>query len=282
MRVAFSPHLKMKLCLVLAILMAWTLCGCPPKSVSGPAVKMTTPDLIARINDNNALITNLWSRLDIKVETPDEKHSISGHLILRKPAKYGQPPRDLLLKGGDTWGAAEFQLGSNSQEYWYMLKTPRTDPPVYSRVPYDSSDDSAMQASQALDLLSVLGVYELPDKLDQQPWPVCRGYDEPAYYVISFVERTDSGSLRVRKDVWWNRRSQHVDLIELFDEQGQRYLSAALDDYRSFDGPKLATRIRITWFEEKLVLDLKLKDVQVRSPKVTDKNFVHRKPDWAD
>ena len=136
-------------------------------------------------------------------------------------------------------------------------------------------------ASQALDLLGVLGVYELPDKLDQEPWPVCRGYDEPAYYVISFIQRTTAGSLRVRKDVWWNRRSQHVDLIELFDESGQRYLSAALDDYRNFNGPELATKIRITWFQEKL--DLKLKDVQVNSPgKVTDNNFVYRKPEWAD
>ncbi|NIA07149.1 MAG: hypothetical protein GWP14_05860, partial [Actinobacteria bacterium] len=243
-----------------------------------PAVQRTTPELIAEINANNVLIRNLWSRLDIKVETPDEKHSVSGHLILRKP-EYGQPPKDLLLKGGDSFGAAEFQLGSNSRGYWYTLKTPRNDP-VHEFVAY--GQDSAGPASQALDLLSVLGVYELPDKLDQEPWPVCRGYDEPSYYVISFIERTTAGSLRVRRDIWWNRRSQQVDLIELFDEHGQRYLSAALDDYRNFDGPKLATRIRITWFQEKLVLDLKLKDVQVNSAKVTDKNFQYRKPSWAD
>ena len=138
------------------------------------------------------------------------------------------------------------------------------------------------QAGQALDVLSVLGVYELPEKLDEPPWPVCRGYDEPAYYVISFVEPTDAGTLRARKDVWWNRRTQHVDLIELFDESGQRYLSAALDDYRRYDGAEVATKIRITWFEQKLVLDLKLKDVEINSPDISDKNFVHIKPRWAD
>ena len=276
--VGFPP--KLSVWLAPAMLLALTLCGCPSKPASGPAVELATSDLIARINANNASVHNLWSRLDIKVELPGEKYSISGHLILRKPLEKGQPPRDLLLRGSDSLGAAEFQLGSNNQGYWYMLRAPRTEP-VYSFVAYDKSEAQAGQASQALDLLSVLGVYELPDKLDQSPWPVCRGYDEPAYYVISFVERTATGPLRVRKDIWWNRRSQHVDLIELFDERGQRYLSAALDDYRRFDGPELATRIRVTWYEQKLVLDLKLNDVQVNSDKVTDKNFQHRKPDWA-
>ena len=266
--------------LVSVVVTALTIAGCNgPKRPQGPAVQASTREIIAGINTNNVRISNLWARLDIKVQTPDEKHSVGGHLILRKPAEYGQPPKDLLLKGGDSFGAAEFQLGSNSQGYWYTLKTPRNDP-VYEFVTY--GDETVGQASQALDLLSVLGVYELPDKLDQEPWPVCRGYDEPSYYVISFVERTDSGSLRVRKDIWWNRRSQQVDLIELFDEQGNRYLSAALDDYRSFNGPKLATKIRITWFQEKLVLDLKLKDVQINTAKVTDNQFIHRKPKWAD
>ena len=268
------------LLLVSVVVVALITAGCKgTKRHQGPAVQASMQEIIAQINANNVLIRNLWSRLDIKVQAPDEKHSVGGHLILRKPAEYGQPPKDLLLKGGDSFGAAEFQLGSNNQGYWYTLDTPRNDP-THEFVAY--GDASSGPAGQALDLLSVLGVYELPDKLDQEPWPVCRGYDEPAYYVISFVERTTAGSLRVRKDIWWNRRSQQIDLIELFDAQGQRYLSAALDDYRNFDGPELATKIRITWFQEKLVLDLKLKDVQINTVKVTDKNFTYRKPEWAD
>ena len=281
MRTAHRFILRMKVWFVLAMVVVLAFGGCNGHKPSlGPAVEASTEELIAQINSNNVLICSLWSRLDIKVQTPDEKHNIGGHLILRK-AEYGQPPRDLLLKAADTLGVAGFQLGSNGQGYWYIFDAPKAEDRVYEFVPY--GEETAGQASQVLDLLGVLGVYELPDKLDQEPWLVCRGYDDPAYYVISFVERTDSGSLRVRKDIWWNRRSQHVDLIELFDEQGQRYLSAALDDYRNFDGPELATRIRITWFQEKLVLDLKLKDVQVNSPgKVTDNNFVYRKPKWAD
>ena len=271
---------SLKLWLALIVLAASAMGGCNGhKPQLGPAVEASTEEVIAQINLNNARILNLWSRLDIKVQTPDEKHSVGGHLILRK-SENGQPRRDLLLKGGDSFGAAEFQLGSNSQGYWYTLDTPRNDEPVHEFVAY--GDAASGPAGQALDLLSVLGVYELPDKLDQQPWPVCRGYDDPAYYVISFIERTAAGSLRVRKDVRWNRRSQHVDWIELFDEQGQMYLSAKLDDYRTFGGAELATRIRIDWFEEDLVLDLKLKDVRVNTTdKVTDTNFIYRKPDWA-
>ena len=263
---------------VSVVVLSWALGGCNGhKPPPGPAVELSTPALLARINKNNGLIDNLWSRLDIKVESPDEKHSVGGHLILRK-RQDGRPAKDLLLRGRDSLGQAEFQLGSNDQGYWYMLRAPGTDD-VYSFVEYGDPDAPVGQAGQALDLLSVLGVYELPDELDQPPWPVCRGYDEPAYYVISFVERTAEGSLRVRKDVWWNRRSQQVDLIELFDEQGQRYLSAALDDYKKIGAAELATRIEIVWFEEKLTLQLKLKDVQINSTRVRDASF--RTPDWA-
>jgi len=244
-----------------------------------PAVELDTASVLERINANNSLIANVWSRVDIAVRTPDEKHSISGHLILRKPAQHDQPPTDLLLKGGDSMGAADFQLGSNSDGYWYILDAPGSDNDVYSFVPYGQK--SSGPASQALDVLSVLGVYELPARMDREPWPVCRGYDEPAYYVISFVERLADGSLRAKKDVWWNRRAQRVDLIELFDRQGNRYLSAALDDYRRFGPAEMATKLHIVWFQEKITLDLKLKDVQVNSEKVSDKNFSHRKPDWA-
>ena len=262
-------------------LLAVALASCNGRTdtPSGPVVQRSTEELIGQINANNALIPDLWSRLDIKVQLPGQKHSINGHLILRKPTQFGQPPRELRLKGSDSLAVAEFELGSNSERYWYTLKAPRNDPVHNSAL--HGQDDPTGSAQQALDLLSVLGVYELPDDMDKQPWPVMRGYESPPYYVISFVEQRPAGTLRPRKDVWWHRRKQQVDLIELFDEQGNRYLSAQLDDYRQFNGAQLATTISITWFEEDLKLELKLRDVQVNSGKVSDKNFVYRKPGWA-
>ena len=255
--------------------------GKDPQSF-GPVVELDTKAVIERINSNNRQISNLWSRLDITVETPEEKHSVGGYLILRKPAQYGQPPRDLLLRGSDSIGAAEFQLGSNSDGYWYMLDVPGSENDVYSFVPY-GQEDSSDQARQALDVLSVLGVYELPDRLDREPWPVSRGYDdEPAYYVISFLERQADQSLRVGKDISWNRRTQRVDLIELFDERGHLYLSADLDDYQKFGAAELATKIHIVWHEQKVILDLTLRGTLVNAKeKVSDRTFMHRKPDWA-
>ncbi len=251
----------------------------PPEP--GPIVQRSTEELIKQINANNRLIYNLWSRVDISVELPGEKHSVGGHLILRKPSEYGQPPRDLLLKGSDTLGAVDFQMGSNSKGYWYMLDAPKSKDDAYSFVPY--GEDSGAQAERTLDLLSVLGVYELAvDMEDKGSWPVLRGFAAPPYYKLSFDERLADGSLRAKKDVWWHRRKQQVDLIELFDEKGHRYLSASLYDHQQFAGPKLATKIHIVWHEEKLTLELKFRDVEVNSPtKVSDKNFVHRRPSWA-
>ena len=262
-----------KLFLGLATLALLVVTGCWDKpEPPGPIVQRSTDGLIAQINANNRLIPNLWSRVDINVEWPEEKHSVGGHLILRKPG-------DLLLKGSDSWGAVDFQMGSNNKGYWYMLDAPKSKDDAYSFVPYGG--DSVGQAEQTLDLLSVLGMYELEVDEENGPWLVLRGYEAPPYYRLSFVERLADGSLRARKDIWWHRRKQQVDLIELFDEQGQRYLSASLDDYQQFKGAKLATKIRIVWQEKKLSLELKLRDVQVDSPKVTDKRFIHRPPSWA-
>lgn len=261
-----------------AIVLCMVLGGCTPKPELQPAVQRSMSGIIEQVNANNILIRNLWARLDIMVQTPDEKHSVGGYLILRKPNDFSAEPRELLLQGKDSLGAAEFQLGSNNQEYWYMLDAPG-DKRVYSHQFYGEGSDS--QASQALDLLSALGVYELPRDAGAEPWPVLRGYEEPAYYVVSFIEQAAGAGMRVRKDIWWNRRTQKVDLIELFDELGHRYVSTALDDYRQFDGAYVATKLHIVWHEEKLTLTLKLKDVKINSDKVRDKSFEHRKPKWA-
>ncbi len=345
-----------------------------PPEPQRPIVQRSTDALIKQINDNNRLIRNLWSRVDISVELPGEKHSVGGHLILRKPITHFHPPKDLLLKGSDTIGAVNFQMGSNRDGYWYMLDAPQTKDDTYSFVPYGTTE-SQTQAAQALDLLSVLGVNELTvgrvykdpwllrkhtsqpysarsctqlladgslrvlsgvlglcelvvdmedpdpwpplrkykaqmysaiscgqlladgslrvlsgvvglyhlalDMEDQGPWPLLRGYEAPPYYIITFFERLADGSFRARKDIWWHRREQQVDLIELFNEQGHRYLSASLDDYQQFERGKLATKIRIVWHDKKLALELKLKDVEVNSTRVGDKNFKHRPPSWA-
>ena len=270
---------KVGLLLVMGVGLAVAGCNGRTDAHTGPVVQRSMEELIGQINANNALVGDLWSRLDIKVKLPGEKHSVTGHLILRKPSVYGEPARELRLKGADSLGVAEFELGSNSERYWYTLKAPRSDP-VHNSVVH-GQDESSGSAGRALDLLSVLGVYELPADIGKEPWPVMRGYESPPYYVVSFVEQGQAGRLRVRKDVWWHRRKQQVDLIELFDEQGNRYLSAELDDYRRFSGAQVATTIRIVWFDQKLSLELNLRGVEVNSGKVSDKNFVYRKPSWA-
>ena len=73
---------------VLAILaLALAMAGCkgwgkkPPEP--GPIVQRSTEELLEQINANNTLIRKLWSRVDITVELPGEKHSVGGHLILQ-------------------------------------------------------------------------------------------------------------------------------------------------------------------------------------------------------
>ena len=168
-------------------------------------------------------------------------------------------------------------MGSNNDGYWYMLDAPKTEDDVYSFVPYGL--DVETQAERTLDLLSVLGVYELDVDRENGTGLLLCGYEAPPYYKLFFVERLADGSQRIRKVVWWHRRKQHVDLIELFDEKGHRYLSASLHDHQQFGPAKLATRIYIVWDSKKLSLELKLRDVEVNSDRVSDKNFVHRRRD---
>lgn len=270
----------MRRCGWLAVATASLVLGsCNHDTELGPPVERTTPELIGQINANNSQIKNLWARLDITVETPEEKHSLRGHLLLRKPDDVAEPPRELLLKGSASFDAASFEIGSNDDEYWYMLDAPDEDHDFYNCEVY--GDESSDSAGQARDLLSVLGVYELPDDPGSEPWPVLRGYEAPPYYVVSFIGEAAGGAKQVRKDVWWNRRTEKVDLIELFDRRGHRYLSAALDEYEDFDGAQVATRLHIVWHEEKSVLDLKLKGVEINTEKVTGRAFEHSRPAWA-
>ena len=261
---------------LLALVMASLVLGsCKPPPDLGPPVERTTPELIRQINSNNLQIKNLWARLDITVQTPEEKHSLRGHLLLRKPSDVDEPPRELLLKGSASFDAASFEIGSNNAEYWYKLDAPGEEHDLHECGAYGA--ESSDSAGQARDLLSVLGVYELPDDPGSEPWPVLRGYEAPPYYVVSFIGEAAGGAKQVRKDVWWNRRTEKVDLIELFDHRGHRYLSAGLDEYEDFDGAQVATRLHIVWHEEKSVLDMKLKGVEINKDKVADLSFEHRR-----
>ena len=105
---------------VVVLALATVVLGsCNHKADLGPPVERTTPELIKQINNNNSQIRNLWARLDITLQTPDEKHSLDGHLLLRKPEDVTEPPRELLLKGSAGLGAASSEIGSNNSVYWY-------------------------------------------------------------------------------------------------------------------------------------------------------------------
>ncbi len=266
---------------VVVLALATVVLGsCNHKADLGPPVERTTPELIKQINNNNSQIRNLWARLDITLQTPDEKHSLDGHLLLRKPEDVTEPPRELLLKGSAGLGAASSEIGSNNSVYWYKRDAPGDEHDLYNCQAH--GDESSGSPGLARDLLSVLGVYELPDDPGCEPWPVLRGYEAPPYYVLSFIDKVVGGAKRVRKDLWWNRRTQKVDLIELFNARGHRYLSAALDEYQDFGGAQIATKLHIVWHEEKSQLDLKLKAVETNNPrKVTDRAFEQHKPAWA-
>ena len=61
---------KMKYWPLLTLAIALLGCNGRTEPNAGPVVQRSTKELIGQINANNALIRTLWSRLDIKVDSP--------------------------------------------------------------------------------------------------------------------------------------------------------------------------------------------------------------------
>ena len=248
--------------------------GCVPC----PETHVTVDQLVAEHNANATRIPKIWSRAKIRLVVKQEGKlplawgstsplaPPNGLLLLfKRPEPLG--PQDFLLLGYETaLGAPLFKLASSVDEgvyyLWYSVGDNRggwvgrhafAGAPG-TRIPIDPTQ-----------LVSVLGVLELPGDFTTLPTVTMRMSCDPCAYVVTFLDRQAvTNRIVYTRGVYFNWDDSELRRpfrVELFDSNGDLALVAKLGEYKPVDlgesaqpaavgdaePPFMPTDIRISW-----------------------------------
>jgi hypothetical protein len=255
----------------LLLLVAVASCTCchpkPPRHeqaiYEGPT--QTLSEVVADINQNNRRVNTLWSRGNFKAWLRDDKgnrHFVEGDANLQY-----RKPQELSLRGSDPLAGQIFQVGSNDQRYWLLVK-PELDTLWYGSYDAPNADLSKIPIRPDL-LLEVLGVNDINPDFRAQPMPVMKFNNDRDVYMITWhVMRPDR--LVAQKEIWYDRRTKLPRLVVLYDENGRAVLRAYLSDHQRVpvegqpqdQSPVVATAYDLYFPESKAQIVLTLRDLQ--------------------
>jgi len=242
---------------------------CPQKSATrekiyeGPT--QTLSEVVADINRNNQRINTLWARGNFRAWFRDDRNAeqyVDGDCNLQY-----RKPQDLNLTGKDAVLGPIFQVGSNSERYWLLVK-PKIDTLWWGRYANADADVSKMPIRPDL-LLEVLGVGDINPDFRQQPLPVLKFNNDRDVYMITWhVMRPDR--LVAQKEVWYDRQTKRPRLVNLFDDNGRIVLRAYLSNHKSIQStdeasesrPTVATAYDLYFPESKAKIVLTLSEVR--------------------
>jgi len=250
--------------------------GCCTPPTSGP---VPLRQLLAEYNANAAAVPRLWARAKVEVTVVNDVGrsftwgSVSpaaapnGLLVLGK-GDNPLGPYDFVLVGRETLAAELFRLGSSTSEgveyFWYRFG--EEGRAYWARHAYVGAPCAAAMPLQASQVVSLLGVTELPADLTRLPAVVVRLQQEPCdyAYVLTYIDhRPVSGQIAARREIyfrWDDRLPRRPYLVKFFDYDGREILTAELADYRPIqvadvdhppaELPVMPTDLRITWTPE--------------------------------
>ncbi len=235
-----------------------------PRPYYGPTETMA--QVVERINRNNRPIVSLWARQSFEARLFDEKgesHFVNGDgsLVFRKP-------RELKLTGTKPF-VKIFEIGSTAERYW--LEIPEQLDTMWWGWYRNVGKPCVRTVPVRPDLMiDVLGVGEIDPDFNHQPAPVMRfNPDADAYMFLWTVHEPDRWI--AQKEVWYDRKTLHPQLVLLFDPNGRVVLRAYLSKFEPVEvaeapraqWPTVATNYRLFFPDSGSTMTFQLKDVRL-------------------
>lgn len=241
---------------------------CPPR----PETFVSAEQLVGEYNANARRVPRLWCRAKIEARIATDRGTLpwgsllappNGYLLLGKgPDPLG--PHDFVLIGKEAGTRMEvFRLGNSLEDgayyFWYAAGDRRGG--AYGRPGRAAPPGAKTMAVDPLQLLSVLGICELPADLNQVATRMDESDCHNRAYVLTYVDRLPGGPGAFRREVyfrWDDRERRRPFRVDFFDQQGQRpVMTARMDRYgriemadvndRGTRTPMMPTKIDIHW-----------------------------------
>lgn len=239
-----------------------------PEASAPPHVTTSAVDLLAEHNRNARKVESLEARPSVTVNSRRVSGGLSGKMAFERDRNFK------LVLSGPVNDLAD--IGSNDREFWFWVKD-NQEPGVYF-CNYDANGSSPLASSMQPDwIIEALGLRVIPDEEAEQI-QVNSG-KEPGTLVLTHKARTAQGQKFVKETVL----SQATHLIREYrisSADKKTLLARAIiyqhqplnlpaRDGQPPDTVQVPKVMRLEWIQEKLVLDISLREVKV-NPGFTD------------
>jgi len=236
------------------------LAGC----AACPRTMLSLDELIARHNANAAAIPRLWAKAKIIVTFSNGLSWGSallppnGTLLLAKgPNPLG--PHYLVLVGKEA-GNEVFRLGSSPEQglYYFWARWGEKATALVGRYKFAGAPGIQQPPIDPNQVLAILGIFALPNDLTALPTVALSMSRNPCAYVVTYIDRQPlTDRILFRKEIyfrWSETEPPRPFLVNLFDAEGRRVLSARLKKYKRIGeaggtAPVMPTDIRIEWVD---------------------------------
>ena len=246
-------------------------CQAPPKQRAARYTGPTEPlrSVVEKVNANAEKVPTLRGAGSFEAwiaESADRKpRFINGEVTLL----YSRP-RSMRLIGKKDIAGQIFEIGSNDDRYWVIVRG-ETDTMWWGTYQnLDRADPRRIPIRPDL-VLEVLGVQPINTNFLQPPVPVLRfNNDADAYMLLWNVPLHDRWV--AQKEVWYDRATLLPRLVLLFDEHGRVVLRAYLSKHRPVevqgaprdDWPKVAARYELYFPDSGSRMTIELDDLALK------------------
>lgn len=241
---------------------------------TGPTDPMAK--VVEDVNANNSRVPTLWAKgyYEANIVDHGKKYFVNGdvNLLYRQPS-------DLRLVAKKDVAGAVFEIGSNAEQYWLIVKAD-VDTMWHGRHGGEQANESQRMPIQPELMLEVLGVATIDTNFKQPPVPVMRFNDYADAYM--FVWNAPAPDRWVAtKEVWYDRASKLPVKVILFDANGRVVVGANLSKHKpagaddASAAPKVATRYDLTFPDSGSSMTFELNELLPRRGNVpNDKSFL--------
>jgi hypothetical protein len=220
--------------------------------------------VVAAINANNSRVPTLWAKGYFEANLVDRgrRQFVNGDINLI----YRQPGDMRLVAKKDVAGPV-FEVGSNAERYWLIVKGD-VDTMWHGRHDASPSSSSKELPIQPELMLEVLGVSTIDPNFKQPPVPVMRFNNDSDTY--TFVWNAPLPDRWVAtKEVWYDRATKLPVKVVLFDANGRVVLRANLSNHKPVgdggaDAPKVATGYKLYFPDSGTTMSFELNELALQ------------------
>ncbi|MGO9272977.1 MAG: LolA family protein [Terriglobia bacterium] len=286
------PSLGFRVWFVVALL-ALTAAGCTavkqttviqPFAVPAPPREATLDELIANLNSQADDVRTLQAKVDLETTTGsvysgviNEYHDVQGYILIQKP--------DLIRIIGQApvVGTNIFDMVSDADEF--RLSIPSKAKFIVGKTSLHRDSENKLEnlrPQHILDAMLVPAISAHDHCYLEEAESEAAKKDERRYYIVTVLGIEPSGTVELKRKVWFDRSDLEMARLQLYESGGRHVEDVQYSDYQNFGGTRYPTRILLKRPIEDYQLAITIVNVPTLNQPIDPAKFTLQKPDGAE